>query len=292
MGQLSLGKVIDFHVHTFPKQIALKALESLSNTGHVKYFSEGSVESLISSMQKKGIDYSVNLPVMTRLDQVIQINDSMIKKKSSMEEQGIITFGGLHPEFEGYREEIKRLKASGIKGIKLHPAFQGIHINDIRYKRIIDAISEEGMISITHCGMDVSFLDENYASIDELKEVIDEVKPENMVLAHMGGWQDWDLVESELAGANVYLDTAYSFGPVYPREGHEKMMIFRDNLNSESFERIVKKHGSEKILFATDSPWADQGKYVDFVRNTELSDVEKNNILFENAFKLLGINVV
>lgn len=31
------------------------------------------------------------------------------------------------------------------------------------------------------------------------------------------------------------------------------------HLEKEQFLRIVEKHGADKILFATDSPWSDQG---------------------------------
>lgn len=289
MKQLNSKPIIDFHTHTFPRNISLKALESLSNTGHVRYFTEGSVEALAESMEKNNIDCSVNLPVMTRLDQVVQINDNMIKNNEQMLDNGIVTFGGLHPKYDDYKAEIKRLKNAGIKGIKLHPAFQGVHINNVLYKNILDAISNEGMISIIHCGIDISFLDENYASVPELIEVIDEVGPEKMVLAHLGGWQAWQEVERDLAGAPVFLDTAYAFGPVYPREGQENIMQFKMNLDNDSFTKLARKHGTDKVLFATDSPWADQGEYVKFLKNCDLNDKEKDNILGLNAKKLLGL---
>lgn len=33
----------------------------------------------------------------------------------------IITFGGMHPNYTNYKEELLRLKQAGIPGIKLHP---------------------------------------------------------------------------------------------------------------------------------------------------------------------------
>lgn len=281
--------IIDFHTHTFPKSISLKALESLSINGHVKYFTDGTVEKLEAGMKEYGVDYSVNLPVMTKESQVSSVNDNLIRQKDELFEKGIITFGGLHPLFENYRDEIKKLAAAGIKGIKLHPAFQGMQINDIAYKRVIAAISEAGMVTITHCGLDVGFMDHNYATVKELIDLIDDVKPEKLVLAHMGGWQAWDEVCSDLAGAKVWLDTAYSLGPVNPRPGDEEKMLLKYNLDEAGFTKIVRKHGAENIVFATDSPWAMQGEYISFVNNTELTDEEKNCIFSKNAMKLLGI---
>ena len=75
---------------------------------------------------------------------------------------------------------------------------------------------------------------------------VKEVKPEKMVLAHMGGMKFWDDVEAYLVGENVYLDTAYVI----------------DEMVEEQFLRIVKNHGVDKILFASDSPWKPQKEFV------------------------------
>ena len=58
---------------------------------------------------------------------------------------------------------------------------------------------------------------------------------------------------------------------------------------TEQFLRIVKAHGSQKILFGTDSPWSDSGKERKTLLSLPLSDEEKENILHKNAERLLGI---
>ena len=281
--------IIDFHAHTFPPKISLKALESLSKNGHVKYTADGTVDSLIEMMSHSGVKYSVNLPVMTRADQVSQVNDSLLRTKDKLFSMGIVTFGGLHPAFEDYKQEIRRLKEAGIKGIKLHPAFQGVHINDIAYKRIIAEISAQGMIAITHSGLDVGFLNENYATVPELLDLIDDVHPEKLVLAHMGGWQAWDEVQRDLAGAPVWLDTAFSLGPVQIRPGDEDVMLYHSNMSRQNFVSLVRKHGADKVLFATDSPWERQEDYLAFIKGCDLSEKEKQLVLGENAAALLNI---
>ena len=52
--------------------------------------------------------------------------------------------------------------------------------------------------------------------------------------------------------------------------------------------RIVRKHGADKILFATDSPWEDQMDYVNRIQEMPLSAEEKTMIFGENAQKLLS----
>ena len=51
---------------------------------------------------------------------------------------------------------------------------------------------------------------------------------------------------------------------------------------------MIKNHGVEKILFATDSPWNGQKEYIERFKQLDgLSDIEKEMILGTNAQKLL-----
>ena len=55
------------------------------------------------------------------------------------------------------------------------------------------------------------------------------------------------------------------------------------------FLKILKKHGHEKVLFATDSPWSDAAKAVESVRNMPLEQKVIEDILSGNAKKILNI---
>lgn len=94
--------IIDFHTHTFPAGISASILRKLSRMSHTQYFTDGSVDGLVSSMKEAGITYSVSLPVMTRTDQVEKVNSALIADREKLEAQGILTFGGMHPDYENY----------------------------------------------------------------------------------------------------------------------------------------------------------------------------------------------
>ena len=281
--------IIDFHTHTFPARVAERIIAQLTSNGNVPHYSDGSPEGLSASMQRAGIECAVNLPVMTRPDQVVHIHDGLLQNLPWFEEHGIITFGGMHPAFEAFREEILRLKEHGIKGIKLHPAYQQTDLDDPRYLKLIDAASEAGMITILHAGLDIGFPEHDYASVDHILTVLKEVRPEKLVLAHMGGWQNWDLVEKYLAGAPLWLDTAFSLGELGPAPDEMKPGTYHYNLTQEDFVRLVRKHGADHVLFGSDSPWADQTDYLGRLLDMPLTDVEKEAILGINAAKLLEL---
>lgn len=279
--------MIDFHTHTFPSAISKKVLAKLSKLSHTQYFTDGSVEGLLASMEEASIDYSVNLPVMTTSEQVEKVNSSLIAEKENLFQKGIITFGGMHPDYEDYKKELIRLRENGILGIKIHPAYQNTDIDDIKMMRIIDFASEQGLIILTHAGIDIGIYDHNYASAKQILIIIDTIHPPKFVLAHMGNWGCWEDVERDLAGADVYFDTAFALGAVTPDKANSGTPYLTTNLSDEDFVRIVRKHGVNKILFATDSPWEDQKDYVGRIKRLPLSEMEQNLIFSENARNLL-----
>lgn len=281
--------IIDFHVHTFPAGISSKVLAKLSKLSHTQYFTDGSVCGLLSSMKEASVTYAVNLPVMTTVEQVEKINSSLIADREHLYQQGIITFGGMHPDYEDYKNELLRLKQNGILGIKLHPAYQNTDLDDIRMMRIISCASELGLIILTHAGIDIGINDHNYASVSQILKIIEVVHPEKFVLAHMGNWGCWEDVEHHLAGAPIWFDTAFSVGSITPNEEKSGTPYRSYNLSDEDFVRIARKHGTEKILFGTDSPWESQKDYMERIQKMPLAEQEKKQIFSDNAMQLLQL---
>lgn len=261
--------MIDFHTHMFPEKIAGKTLKFLSERCKTAPFTDGTPKGLKASAEEAGLELSIALPVVTDPGQF----DSINRFAEQYRDGKILSFGGIHPENEDYKEKLLDLKNRGFRGIKLHPDYQGTFFNDIRYKRIISYASELGLIISVHAGFDPGYPDCVHCTPAMAREVLDEVRPQKLVLAHMGGFLRWDEVEQELAGRDVWFDTAVVFGKI----------------PDEQFIRICRNHGTERILFATDSPWSGQKESVEYFRKMDLSDDEKGQILSENAKKLLTL---
>ena len=51
----------------------------------------------------------------------------------------------------------------------------------------------------------------------------------------------------------------------------------------------MNKHGSDKILFASDSPWSNAKNEIKRIKNLNISTEDKDNILYKNAKRLLKI---
>lgn len=281
--------IIDFHTHTFPEKNSANVIQKLGGISHTMPFTDGSVRGLIASMKEAGVDYSVNLPVMTSSEQVEKVNGSLIGQREQLLADGVVTFGGMHPDYENYQEELKHLKQSGIPGIKIHPAYQNVDLDDIRMMRIIDQASELDLIVLTHAGIDIGLYDHNYCSVEHILKIVDQIHPPKFVLAHMGNWDCWEDVERDLAGAPVWLDTAFAVGSITADLSQDTRPYKEETLSDEDFVRICRKHGMDKVLFGTDSPWQEQKEYIERIRNTGLTPEEQELVFAGNARKLLAL---
>lgn len=279
--------IIDFHTHTFPDSIAANAIEKLSHSANIINYTKGTYADLSQSMKETGINYSVILPVATKAGQEKSINHSALNINENFEQTGILSFGTIHPEDDDYKNILRFLSDNGIKGIKLHPVFQKTYFDDIRYKRIIDYAMERNLIVVTHAGFDISFPKADFVTPSHIIPILKELKPSKLVLAHMGGWDCWDEVLDEIAGYPVYFDTSFSLNPL--RAQNKKEETNRPVLHTEQFLKIIKKHGADKILFGSDSPWSCQKESVELLKNTGLKEDEQDQILGQNAKILLQL---
>ena len=264
--------IIDFHTHIFPDKIAARSIEALSKVSGVTAVTDGTLNGLLASMERNQVDLSVIMPVATKPAQFESVN-TFAAKVNEQYAGKLLSFGGIHPDSEDYKGELNRIKELGLPGIKLHPDYQGVMIDDARYMRIIEYADALGLAILVHAGIDIGLPEPVHCPPDKARKVLDALKPKKLVLAHMGGWKQWEEVIELLAGEPVYLDTAFCF----------------DYMTGELFLKLCEKHGTDKILFATDSPWSDARRDKEVINALPLADVEKEAIFSGNAMKLLNM---
>lgn len=279
---------IDFHTHTFPDAMAERVIVPMGRSSRVKHYIDGTMSGLRASMDKAGVDVSVVLPVATKAKQVETLNAVSAENNETWAERGILSFGAMHPDYADYKAELARVKERGLKGIKIHPPYQQIPLNDIRYLRILERCAELDLIVVTHAGIDVG-VPGDWCTPDMALEAFRQVPWSKLVLAHLGGWRQWGEVLDKLAGLDLYLDTAFCFGTVLPAEGTRRGDEERWLIPPEQFRALAAKHGADHILFATDSPWSDQARDLSELERMGLSPEDTATIRGGNGARLLGL---
>lgn len=278
--------IIDFHTHAFPEHIAARAVKKLAQNGDVHPFSDGTAAGLLRAERAAGVDRSILLPVATKPEQVHSINDHAAQLNRHAFVTNQFSFGAMHPDYENWRQELDRMAANGLRGLKIHPVYQNAALDDIRFLRILERAGDLGLIVVTHAGLDVGFPGDLHAVPECARRALLAVGPVQLVLAHMGGWRCWERVADQLADTSALLDTSFSLGEKTPLDpAHEPLPL----LSADAFTALVRAFGAERVLFGTDSPWSDPMDALRRIRVLPLSDEEKTAILGGNAQRLLKI---
>ena len=281
--------VIDFHTHTYPDKMAAATLAKLSGVSHLRPFTDGTAAGLAASMAQAGVDRSIVLPVATSPRQVPHINDAAAQLNRDWADAGLFSLGCIHPDYGDWQGELARVAGLGLKGIKLHPQYQDTDFDDPRYLRILDRCGELGLVVLTHAGLDIGMPGKDNCAPEMVARVLEQVGPVKLVLAHIGGWRQWDRVEALLPGTGVYLDTSFSLGEITPLDDGHYRPGDLPLLGREDFLRLVRRFGADRVLFGTDSPWDDQGAALARLQALPLEPAELEAILGGNAKRLLGI---
>jgi predicted TIM-barrel fold metal-dependent hydrolase len=261
-------RIIDVHTHVWPDTLAAHAVSAVGGQGHISPNYDGTVDGLLASMDRAGIDVSVVLPVATKPAQVRTINDWAATLVGA---ERIVPFGAMHPDFEDPASELARLRGLGIKGFKMHPEYQTFEPCEPRMSPIYRAAVEQGMTLFFHAGGDVAFTSVR-GTPDAFVELLDTWPDLHVVLAHMGGFRQWHAVSGRLAGRDVYFDTAYTLG----------------HLPDDEFVSLAREHGVERVMFGSDGPWTDSADQIGQLRGLSFSAEELEAILGGNAERFLA----
>jgi predicted TIM-barrel fold metal-dependent hydrolase len=262
---------IDFHAHAFPDDLAEHAITTLHAGIAPDYHAvlDGTVGGLLASMDRAGIDAAVICSIATAPKQI----EPILRWSLSIAGDRIVPFGSVHPDCEDLPAAVGRIADAGLRGIKLHPLYQGFATDDQRLWPLYGAIAERGLVLVMHTGCDVAFpLDDDRASPTRLLAVHHAFPDLKLVAAHFGGWRTWREAAETIAGTDVYLETSYALG-----QGED-----------EAVRAVWSKHSPDRVLFGTDTPWRDQA--VELAAWTDfLPEAARGQVLHENAARLLGL---
>lgn len=262
--------IIDFHTHAFPQRIAEKAIGSLAYaSGGLIPQTDGTLPSLKAEMQNDGVDISVVLGIATNPGQQKNVNNFAAEIDK---EECFVGFGSVHPDAPDIFDELDRIKALGLKGVKMHPEYQNFFVDDERMKPVYKKISQLGLITIFHAGLDCGFNEPFHCMPENLERALKWFDAP-VVAAHWGGSGCAKEVVQRLAGKDIWFDLSFGYGTM-----------------PKSFaQEIVEAHTPDRLLFGSDMPWHRPDWEMHLVESLDISAEDKEKIYFKNAAKLLGL---
>lgn len=262
--------LIDFHTHAFPERIAAKAVGKLSyDAGGLMPQTDGTLPSLKEQMKIDGVDISVVHSIATSPKQQKNVNDFAIEMN---EDPAIVAFGSVHPDAPDALQELERIADAGLKGVKLHPEYQGFYVDDEKMKPIYKKISSLGLITLFHAGKDYGFMPPYHCMPEHMLRALQWLDTP-VVAAHWGGLDCGEEVLEKLCGQDIWFDLSFGHG----------------NMPKPIAQAIVDKHTPDRLLFGSDMPWHRPAWEMRLIDSLDLSETDREKIFFRNAQKLLSL---
>ena len=269
--------LIDFHTHIFHAKVAAKAIDFMSKHYRLPVPYSGLFSEVAKLATEDGFDGIVTLVAATRPNQVKSAHDWILKSLPECTPDGLhlIRFGCYHIEDPNWEKELTRLEMHKIRGIKIHPEFQGIDLADERIFPFLDAVGDR-FVLLVHIGDPVVSADNRStpAKLARLATLFPKVR---FVAAHMGGYLFWDESAEYLAQCdNVWLDTSSSL----------------EYMTSLQARDLFNAFGSDRLLLGSDYPMMTPKQALQelYVKLPGLSESEYGRICGKNAVNLLALD--
>lgn len=264
--------LFDMHTHCFPDALAPKALPRLAEISQSPYFGTGTYDDLRQKEFAAGCAGVMILHIATKPKQMTSVNNFA----AACQTDGVFCFGSVFPTAENAIDELHRVKALGLMGVKLHPDYQEFFVNDPQVFPVYEAAAALGLPIAFHAGRDPYSPDVVHCTPAMLAEIADRFPALTIIAAHMGGMGMDDEVEKHLLGKpNVYFDTAFA----------------THSLSPARCGKLIRRHGVEKVFFATDFPWSTIEAERALIEQTGLTEKERDLVYHGNAERVFGISL-
>jgi predicted TIM-barrel fold metal-dependent hydrolase len=264
---------IDFHTHIFPDKIAKASMDALAaGSGDYRPRLDGTLQGLLGSMKRANISASVVANIAANPAQMMPILEFCKQIKS----EAIHPLISFHPSNDTYAVEdmFGEAHVSGIRGVKLHPLYQNFFIDDKYMYGFYELMASFGFFVMFHTGFHRAFPGNAQAEVERVKKVANWFKDLTIVCTHVGGWKQWDRISCLSDCENVYTETSLTM----------------TEISDDEFIKAISCFGEDRILFGSDSPWADQKEMLERTLQLGISDAMKEKLLYKNAAKLLALS--
>lgn len=261
-------RIIDSHCHIYPDKIAQKASDATGHFYDLPSSLDGKISTLLQHGEAAGIQHFIVQSVATTPKQVSSINNFIA---SSVAESGgrFTGLGTLHPDSADMKADVDEIISLGLKGVKLHPDIQQVRLDDPRMLKMYE-LCEGRLPMLIHTG-DCRY---DYSNPNRMIPILDSYKNLTVIGAHFGGWSIWEEATEKFCDReNFFVDCSSSLYAITP----------------EKAKQLIMMYGHERVLFGTDYPlWTPEAEIERFMK-IDLTEKQREDILYNNAAALFHI---
>ncbi len=268
-----MRKNFDIHTHIYPEKISEKATVNLGKFYDFHVDGKGTYADLEAHGAAAGTEGFLILGVATNKSQITSVNDFIAETVNYSRSRGFksVGFMGIHQDCEDMASALDHAASAGLQGVKIHPDIQGVDIDDRRLLELYSLI--EGKLPI-YFHMGDNRPQYQFSTPEKLAKILEMFPRLEVVAAHLGGYQVWDEAWPLLAGReNVWYDTSSALWA----------------MTTEYADKLISKLGTERVMFGTDYPVKTTAEELGRVEALALTERERENVLWNNAARFLGI---
>jgi predicted TIM-barrel fold metal-dependent hydrolase len=303
-------EIIDGHAHIFQNaETGIRYQTAMGRRQHPER--DGTVEEVLATMNALGVSRTVMLlylPTNDMFDRRIAdlpkdpreraeatkaLREELAGRVIRYNEWGVET-GKQHPELlpfvgadpifmtrDGLVNELEDKLKKGAKGVKLVPMALHIYLNDPRLWPVYDFCNRTGLPLLTQSGGGFQSGDgwDAWGRPIYLRPALEEFKNLKVITAHFGrGYLD-DVVELANKFEGFHTDLSSQIG----EWGEPGQWTVEEGVEA------IRKTGSKKVIYGTNSPQSDPARYVEKLKSLPISDTELEEIAAGNVMRVVGL---
>lgn len=264
---------IDAHVHVLPPE---RIAELLSDENDADW-EKANIDVLLNEMDLNKIEKALLVPNNnSRMYYDMRKTNEFLSESVKKAPDRLFAFSDLSIKdsqdlYEASEELQYAVKELGLCGLKIHPSNLNIPIDDIRYVPVLRKAAELRIPVMIHSyPWGPGFYDAcSPDRINRMMRIFPDVK---FITAHMGGMRHLDAIRC--VGS---VDISYAIFDLV------------DIYGIQGANRILRKFGVNRLIFASDYPCFAYDRYFDILDSMDFTDDEKEKIAYKNISDILCV---
>ena len=263
----SLGPMLEITAQYFRSEVRVRSVEEMAE--------EYERWDLLGVLLAWDAETATGLPALT--------NDRVAEICAEFPEQ-FVGFASVDFHKPDAAEELDRaIGELGLKGLKIHPQVQAFYPNEARWDPIWEVCEKHRLPIVVHVGqtgLGAGVAGGSGIAYDYgrpmLMDMVAARHPElTVVMAHFGYPWHLEVLASAMHKTNVWVD----------------LSGWRPKYIPEEVKRDCRGRLNERFVWGSDYPMLDPGRILDEFDEMGLEGAKRENVLYRNAARLLGLDL-